>query len=175
MTNTSQPMTAEAIAKVEDLHGKWRRSDEGGVRADLADANLAGANLTGANLTRAYLTRANLAYANLAYANLTGADLTGANLAYANLAYAYLNGAILTGAKMNWQSHDLIAELLRRKAGDDPARRSLVGLILVSKDWCWNQFLALQHHEREWALGVLREYAASDADAPEVIRTKEAS
>ena len=155
MTNTSQPMTAEAIAKVEDLHGKWRRSDEGGVRADLADANLADANL--------------------AYANLTGADLTGANLAYANLAYAYLNGAILTGAKMNWQSHDLIAELLRRKAGDDPARRSLVGLILVSKDWCWNQFLALQHHEREWALGVLREYAASDADAPEVIRTKEAS
>lgn len=65
MTNTSQPMTAEAIAKVEDLHGKWRRSDEGGVRADLADANLAGANLTGANLTGA----------DLAGATLTGADL----------------------------------------------------------------------------------------------------
>jgi len=60
--------------------------------------------------------------------------------------------AYLKGARMNWQSHDLIAELLRREAGEDIDRRSLAGLILLSRDWCWDRFLALSHPQREWAL-----------------------
>ncbi len=33
------------LAKVLDLHGKWLRGEEGGVRANLSDADLRNANL----------------------------------------------------------------------------------------------------------------------------------
>jgi hypothetical protein len=66
----SESTAAEKLAKTIELHGKWSRGEDGGVRADLTRANLYGANLYGADLTRANLTRA-----NLTRANLTGADL----------------------------------------------------------------------------------------------------
>ena len=65
--------TIEELAEILRLHADWRMGREGGVRADLTDANLAWANLAGANLTWA-----NLAGADLTEANLTGANLTGA-------------------------------------------------------------------------------------------------
>ena len=79
-------MTPEQLKEILRLHGMWLRGEDGGTRANLADANLAGANLAranlaDANLAGAYLARANLADANLADANLAGADLARANLA----------------------------------------------------------------------------------------------
>ena len=82
-------MKREELEKILDLHDKWRRGEEGGVRAHLGGANLVEANLAGAYLARAYLARANLA----------GAHLGGANLGGANLAGAYLAGAHLGGAR----------------------------------------------------------------------------
>lgn len=41
----------------------------------------------------------------------------GAYLSTADLSGANLRGANLSGANLNWNSHDLIAELLRREAG----------------------------------------------------------
>ena len=102
-------------------------------------AYLDDANLAGANLARAYLVRANLADANLA------------------------------GAKINWQSHDMIAEILRCAAGDNVQRRSVAGLVLVSRDWCWDQFLTIEHSELEWALAELRKWVQDSDDAPEVL------
>jgi len=58
------------IPEILAKHEKWVRGDEGGERANLADANLAGANLAGANLYGA----------NLVGAILVGADLAGATL-----------------------------------------------------------------------------------------------
>ena len=115
-------------------------------RIDLRDANL-----SGAYLREAYLR----------WADLSGADLSGADLREAGL----------SGAKFNWQSHDLLAEALRRAAGHDVQRRMLAGLLLISRDWCWDVFLAapIDPALREWGLSVLRGYVQPGDDAPEAL------
>jgi hypothetical protein len=150
--------------------------------ANLSRANLYGANLYGADLTRADLTRANLSRANLYGADLTRADLTGADLTRAdltgadlygaNLTGADLTGANLTGAKVNWQSHVLIAEILKRAAGDDVQKRMVAGLIAISTDWCWTQFLAIDTDLRDWALDELSKWVQDGDDAPAAVRER---
>src|SRR5690606_22816775 len=145
--------------------------------AKLGGAYLAGANLRGAYLRGAYLRDAYLAGADLRCANLAGADLRGADLRYAKLTGADLRGANLRGAhlgggKIAWQSHDLIAEILRRAAGDDVAKLKVAGLILVSRDKCWPDFLKLRDPLAGWALDVLRPWAEGDENAPSVLKDK---
>ena len=167
------------------------------TRANLTRANLTGADLTGANLTWADLPWANLPWANLPWANLTGAnltgadlpwaDLTGANLTEANLTRANLIGANLTGADLTeanligahlagivvaWQSHALLADILRRAAGDNVPRRMLAGLIAISTDWCWGEFLNLDIDPalREWAIAELRQWVRDSDAAPDALR-----
>ena len=89
-----------------------------------------------------------------------------------NLSWANLTGADLSGAIINWQSHNLIAEILRQSAGDNVQRRMVAGLVLVSHDWCWGEFLALDIPEREWALETLAAYVKDDG-APEALRRME--
>jgi hypothetical protein len=139
--------------------------------ADLFGADLFGADLFGADLFGADLSGANLSGANLSGANLRRANLSGANLSGANLRRANLSGAGLRGAMFNWQSHDLSAEVLRQAAGDDVQRRMLAGLILVSRNWCWNVFLAapIDPALREWGLSVLRGYVRPGDNAPEAL------
>ena len=117
-------------------------------RADLRCADLWGADLRGADLRRA----------NLRGADLWGADLRSANLRIANLWGADLRCANLRGAILNWSSRDLIAAILLSEAGTHLARRSLAGLMLVSRDWCWKDFMALKHPETAWAIEVLTPY-----------------
>ncbi len=136
---------------------KWRaKNPEKG--ANLRGANLRGANLRDADLRGADLWGANLRGANLWDANLRGANLRGANLRGANLWDADLRDADHKKIKLNWQSHDLLAELLRQSAGDNSQRRMVAGLILVSRDWCWNKFMALDIPEKQWAIDVLRQF-----------------
>ena len=156
--------------------------------ANLRGAHLRGAHLSGANLRGATMTGANLRGANLSWANLSGATMTGANLSGAYLGRANLSGATMTGANLsgaylgeanlngvcvNWQSHDLIAEILRRAAEDDVSRRIMVGLILISHDWCWDMFLALDIAPavRDWALDELRKWVKEGDNAPTVLTT----
>src|SRR3990172_5743297 len=113
--------------------------------ADLEGANLRAANLRGADLEGANLEGANLRGANLEGANLEGANLEGANLRGANLEGADLEGANLVNSIINWNSHDLIAELLLRWANKDIEKRKVAGLVLASRDWCWKDFLKLQN------------------------------
>ena len=63
----------------------------------------------------------------------------------------------------------MIAEILRCAAGDNVQRRSVAGLVLVSRDWCWDQFLTIEHSELEWALAELRKWVQNSDDAPEVL------
>jgi hypothetical protein len=151
------------------------RANLGGANlggAYLDGANLDGANLDGANLGRAYLVGANLDGANLVGANLCDANLGGANLVGANLVGANLGRAYLGGAKLNWQSHDLLSEVLRCAAGLDIPKRQIAGLILVSRDMCWSDFLALDLPSdlRVWALSTLATYVVDGDDSPEVLR-----
>ena len=144
--------TAEELAAILEKHRKWLNGEKGGGRADLRGADLRGADLQEANLQRA---------------SLQGASLQGANLYRANLCWANLYGA-----KMNWQSHNLIAELLRRAAGSYPEKRKVAGLVLISRDWCWENF---QKHCGSdplfaWAIETLRQYVTDGDDAPDILR-----
>lgn len=135
---------------------------------DLSGLDLSGVTLTGADLREADLSMADLSGADLSRANLIGADLSGATLREADL-----RGATLREATINWQSHDLIAVILRRAAADDVQRRMLAGLILISRDWCWEKFLALEIDPdvRQWALTELRQWVKAGDGAPEALKT----
>jgi uncharacterized protein YjbI with pentapeptide repeats len=170
-------MTGAEIAAVVEQHKLWH-NHHGGLRAHLRYADLRGADLSGAylpaadlcdaDLSGAYLPAANLCgadlretclqYACLQYADLRSADLRSANLRIANLWGADLRCANLRGAILNWSSRDLIAAILLSEAGTHLARRSLAGLMLVSRDWCWKDFMALKHPETAWAIEVLTPY-----------------
>ncbi len=138
--------------------------------ADLGGADLYGADLYGADLTGADLRGADLGGAHLRGAELRGAFLCGAELDGARLRGAYLRGAYLRGARGWWHSHDVIAELLRRAAGDDPHRRAYAGLVLVSRDWCWGVWKSRMRESApelsEWARRVLAD--AADPEDPTI-------
>jgi hypothetical protein len=68
--------------------------------------------------------------------------------------------------KAPWSSHAFLAELLRRAAGYDIAKRSIAGLISISLDWCWPQFLSIDHPEKPWALMVLAAAIVDGDDHP---------
>ena len=149
--------------------------------ANLHGANLRGANLHGADLRGAYLRGADLGDVHLRDADLGDADLRGVHLGCANLRDANLRDADLRGvhlhgangesrAKLAWQSHDLIAEILRRAAGDDVAKLKVAGYILMCRDKCWGDFLKLRDPLMGWALDVLRPWAKGDENAPEILR-----
>lgn len=98
-------MNRQELNEILELHKKWLNDEEGGVRAnlreaDLQGARLQGANLQGANLLGAYLQHARLQGANLQGADMEGADLRHARLQGANLQNAYLKYANLTNAIM---------------------------------------------------------------------------
>jgi uncharacterized protein YjbI with pentapeptide repeats len=65
MSNTILTPTREQLADILALHRKYWYGEEGGVRADLGDANLRDANLRDANLGDADLGGADLRDANL--------------------------------------------------------------------------------------------------------------
>jgi hypothetical protein len=123
------------------------------------------------DLSGAVLRGAVLRVADLRDADLRGADLRGAVLRGADLRGANLSRADLRGAHINWQSHDLIAEILLRAAADNVSRRMLAGLILISHDWCWDMFLALDITPavRDWALTELRRWVTDGDNAPEAL------
>jgi uncharacterized protein YjbI with pentapeptide repeats len=112
MSTTLKP-TPEQLQEILALHRKWWNGEEGGVRANLHDADLYDANLHGANLCGANLYAANLHGANLRGANLYAANLHGANLRDADLRGASLYGANLRDANL----HD--ADLYAANLHDD--------------------------------------------------------
>ena len=133
---TKKEIVAMLFRSVEEWN-KWRRENP-----DILP-----------NLSESDLRMADLRMADLRMANLRGADLRGANLRMANL-----RGA-------DWQSHDLISKLLFDAAGQSVERRMIAGLILISRDWCWDKFLRIDHPEKEWAFSVLREHGCPHVPA----------
>ena len=100
----------------------------------------------------------------------SGANLSGANLYCVDLSGANLYGVDLSGAKINWNSHALIGELLRRDAGEDANRRCLAGGITISTDWCWKKMLSIDHPEKEWAIRTLIPWIKEGDNAPSILR-----
>jgi uncharacterized protein YjbI with pentapeptide repeats len=126
--------------------------------ADLRGADLRGADLTDANLYGTNLTDANLYGANLTDANLYGADLCGADLYDADLRGANLHDVHLYATQLNWNSRELIAEILRQAAGFDLTKLGLAGIILLQTKWCWGDFMSVELPAKEWGLSVLAKW-----------------
>ena len=107
--------------------------------ADLRGANLYGADLNGANLN--------------------GADLNGANLRGANLRYANLNGADLNELKtISISDHYLLSQILLNNA-KTIKQRKWAGLIRISLDWCWNDFLKnMSKPCIKWCVSILGQW-----------------
>src|SRR5574343_307980 len=182
MVEIKRLTTSEVIAQGVTVCAAAESAARNLRRADLADAILTGAYLPGADLSRACLedadltgadlrgaglANAELGGANLRGADLRDADLRGADLRCADLSRADLTGAYLADAVIEWRDHTLIAEILYRATGrDDTHKRMIAGLILLSRDIFWDQFLAIDHSDREWALNVLRGYVTDGDDAP---------
>ena len=140
-------------------------------QADLQNSYLQQAYLRGADLQQADLRGAGLQDADLRNTNLRGADLQRADLQDADLRGADLQQACLEGAVGYWQSHDAIASILMKACRDSIPRRKLAGLILISRDWCWTQFLALDDSEKDWAMQVLADAANPDDETvPDAIK-----
>lgn len=181
-------------------HRRWAEG-EGGQRADLRLADLCGAdleradlrwaNLRGADLREAILRwtdlrEADLCWADLHWANLDGANLDGASLERASLEGANLEGADLDGARLNWSSHALIAEILRREA-DTTERREFVRFVAANTDLCWEskalrEAFAMPVGEdedgneipaAEWAMGVFENWVYPSDGLPDLMCAKE--
>ena len=95
-----------------------------------------------------------------------GADLSGADLSGADLSGSYLRGADLRGAKIEWNSHDMLSEILRRDAGEDIEKLKLAGLILICRNRCWDWFVGLDDPLSGWAVEVLSRYIVDGDDHP---------
>ena len=83
------------IKEILDLHGKWLRGEEGGVRANFYNADL---------------RYADLRYADLRYADLSNADLSNADLSNADLRYADLSNADLSNVDGLLDAIDYLSE-----------------------------------------------------------------
>ena len=93
-------MNKEDLEKILKNHLLFLQSSQGGVRADLREANLSEANLYKADLREANLSEVNLYKADLREANLSEANLSEVNLYKADLSEADLRGANLRGADL---------------------------------------------------------------------------
>ena len=89
-----------------------------------------------------------------------------------DLSGAKLSGANLSGANLPWRSHDLLTELLRRAAEDDIDKLKVAGLILLNREWCWEEFIGLGDPLMGWALDALSKYVADGDDAPDCVRER---
>ena len=98
---------------------------------------------------------------------LRGADLRGANLGGADL-----RGADLGGARLSWQSHDLLAEILKRAAEEDVSKLKFAGLVLICRERCWGWFVQQRDPLSGWALDVLAEWVQEGDDAPSAVRSR---
>ena len=143
----------QAVATGSDLRG-----------SNLRYSNLSYSDLSGSDLSGSDLRYSNLRGSDLRYSNLSGSDLSGSVLIG-----SVLIGSDLSGSVLNWRSHALVGEILRRHAGKDPAKRKIAGLVLVSTDWCWQKFLAIDDPLRDWAISVLRDYVQDGDRAPDVL------
>ena len=95
----------EELRKILNLHEKWLKGEEDGIRADLGwtdlrNMNLSHTNLTAANLDYAILENSDLSRSDFIRTNLSCANLKNANLSYATLDHTNFSNACLAGANL---------------------------------------------------------------------------
>jgi hypothetical protein len=136
-----------------------------GARFD--GASFYGARFDGASFDGASFDGASFDGASFYGASFYGARFDGASFDGASFDGASFDGASFYGAKLSWSSHDILSEILRLAAQGNVERRKVAGLILVSRDWCWEEFLGLASDPHfAWAMDVLADYVQDGDGAP---------
>ena len=176
-------MTKE-MEEIIKSHQHWLKNPNHGSRAnlhnaDLYYADLRNVNLSDADLRNVCLRNANLSYTDLRYADLRNSDLRNADLSYAdlrnaNLRYTDLRNANLSHIKISWNSHELLAELLWKAAGENVDRQMLSAFVGRKVTWCWDTFLNqfFDHPEKGWALTTLAGWIEEGDEAPAEIKAQ---
>jgi hypothetical protein len=59
---------------------------------------------------------------------------------------------------------------LKRAAGDDIDKLKVAGLIMMCRDKCWKDFLAMRDPLTGWAMDVLAEWVQDGDGAPDELR-----
>ena len=156
------------LANILELHLKWLRSEKGGVRADLSDANLSDADLRGANLSDADLSRANLSRADLSRANLRGAEGVLSSIDFMNEHFekidegyiAYKTFGTFYSINPNWKIK--VGEVLKENVNFNRNNACGCGINVAPLKWVKNQTGDLPIYKvlirNEWLMGVCIPY-----------------
>jgi uncharacterized protein YjbI with pentapeptide repeats len=135
--------------------------------AQLASADFSSSRLNGADFSRADLYRVKFRGTCLIGATFEGANLFGVDFRKASLMRADFRNADLRQLRVNWCSHDLVAEILRRAARADLDKLHVAGLILLQRQWRAADFIELGHPQTAWVLETLRPYVREDDEVPD--------
>lgn len=133
------------------------------ISCDASNARFMGNAFPGASFCSTSFENAGIISCNMRDSRFTGTNFEKAAIWGTNFRGGKFDEAILT-----WESHDLISAILLGDAGDCPKKRSLAGLIQCSLDWCWEDFLEVEHSERAWGLSTLAWWDFSRA--PEIVQ-----
>lgn len=123
----------------------------------------------GVNLSRVGLEGHDLSEGNFTGVDFGGARLCGTNFSDACLYNADFRGADLhnvnlSGATINFNSPELVSEILRQAAGDDIEKLKIAGLVLMCKQMDWTAFVKIDDPLMPWALKeIVRYHKATDA------------
>lgn len=158
-----------------DAHGIDLASAEmGGSRwehVQLRDADLSGADLRRAIFRNCSLEGVRLDDADLSEAALMSCSFDSASFHRCNLADATTVGCSFADAELeaarNFSTcRDIVVEVLRRAAGDDPEDLGVVGAIALERSWCWEHWAEkLTPEQRRRGLKIFAAYRDSGCAA----------
>jgi fluoroquinolone resistance protein len=114
-------------------------------QVDLAGATLRSAALRGTvfketSLVQARLDAADLTDTKFLHCQAEGVSLRGALLAGAITPGSSFEDADLTDARRFTRCRELVVEVLRREAGNDPLHFQLLGALAIKRDWCYAEW-----------------------------------
>lgn len=155
-----------------DLYGlDFRGADL--INCDLEDTDLRTVIFEYTNLTGSTLSGSNLFGVNFSGSVLSKVNMSGAILSFADFFFCDLRSVNFTGARISWNSHDIIAEILRRESNNDHEKLKVAGYILVNRDKCWTEyganynsyFLLDDRVLMDWAIKTLKNYITVEDDS----------
>jgi uncharacterized protein YjbI with pentapeptide repeats len=144
--------------------GNFMMSVDTLVSADLSGLDLRCADFQGMDMTGCNLRGSDLRGAMFMRATLDGADMRDCQMSEHHCK-ASLRDALLDGATIDWRSHELVSELLRR-AAQTPAQAAYAVAGLARRDGCYPGIVAAANPELRWAIATLLPYVTPGDNAP---------
>jgi hypothetical protein len=148
-------MTAAELTAALDRHDKWLARVAGGVRLDLSGQTVRDGDFRGRDLSWAVFGLATLADCKLDWCDMRCCDFRNADLRTATFCRSILAGSAFAGARPNWDSPELVGELIARESAT-PARQRLAAWIADPIRGPWPG--PVDDPEWPWAASVLARY-----------------